>query len=125
MVLLPQRQLTRTELVAVIGQQVAAGETSEQAVAQAINTPVGFGGQTGNIRGVIAGAQAMNLSPAELTHLADLIRDGLRDMVQEELVSRGYRSEMVHAFVSDMSALPSVMVVPQTTSVQPQQTIDE
>lgn len=125
MVLLPQRQLTRTELVAVIGQQVAAGETDEQAVTQAINTPIGFGGQTGNIRGVIAGTQAMNLSPAELARLAEMIQEGLRDMVQEDLVSRGYRPEIVQAFVSDMAALPSVTVVPQTTAVQPQQPTEE
>jgi hypothetical protein len=119
MVLLPQRRLTRTELVTVIGQQVAAGATGEQAVVQAIGSPIGFGGQTGNIRGVIAGARAMNLSPADLARLADLIRDGLRETAREDLVSRGYRPAEAREFISDMAALPGAIIVPQSTAVVP------
>ena len=119
MVLLPQRRLTRTELVTVIGQEAAAGATTEQAVIQAIGMPTGFGGQTGNVRGVMAGARAMNLSPAELGRLAEMIQDGLRDMVQAELTGRGYRPETVRDFVGDMAALPGAMVVPQSTAVAP------
>ena len=125
MVLLPQRRLTRTELITVIGQEAAAGATTEQAVIQAIGMPTGFGGQTGNVRGVLAGARAMNLSPAELARLAEMIQDGLRDVVQAELTGRGYRPEMVRDFVGDMAALPGAMVVPQTTAVQPQQFTEE
>ena len=71
MVLRPQRRVTRTELVTVIGREAAAEATTEQAVIQAIGmgqtvSASGFGGQTGNVRGVLAGARAMNLSPAEL-----------------------------------------------------------
>jgi hypothetical protein len=123
-VLLPKRRLARRELAAVIGEQVAAGESTEQAVADAIGMPAavatgGFGGQTGNVRGVMAGAQAMNLSPADLTRIADLIRDGLREVVQAELVGRGYRPEMVRDFVSNFAALPAVVVVPQSTATPP------
>lgn len=122
MVLLPQRRLTRAELVAVIGQEAAAGAADEQAVAQAIGmgpavVASGFGGQTGNVRGVLAGAQAMQLSPAELARLAEMIQDGLRDLVQAELVGRGYSATQVHTFISDMAALPGSLVVPQTTAV--------
>jgi hypothetical protein len=117
MVLLPRRRLTRTELVNVIGQQVAAGATNEQAIVQAVGSPVGFGGQTGNVRGVMAGARAMNLSPADLVRLAELLRDGLRETVQEELVGRGHQPAQVREFVSDMAALPSAMVLPQSTAV--------
>ena len=121
MVLLPQRRLTRTELVTIIGRQVAAGSGSEQAVVQAIGSPVGFGGQTGNVRGVMTGARSMTLSPDDLTRLAALIGDGLREQAQDELVGRGYRPEQVREFVSDVAALPGTMVVPQTTAVRPQQ----
>jgi hypothetical protein len=116
MVLLPQRRFTRTELVTIIGQEVAAGEDSEQAVVDAIGSPVSFGGQTGNIRGVMAGARAMNLSPAEMARLATLIGDGLRDAVQAELAGRGWRPDVVQEFVSDLTALPGAIVVPQTTA---------
>jgi hypothetical protein len=119
MVLLPQRRLTRTELVTVIGQQVAAGATNEQAVVQAVGLPIGFGGQTGNVRGVLAGARAMNLSPADLSRLAELIRDGLRETAQEELISRGHRPAQVREFISDMAALPGAMVMPQSTAITP------
>lgn len=117
MVLLPQRRLTRTELVGVIGREAATGAADEQSVIQALGMPIGFGGQTGNVRGVMAGAQAMNLSPADLARLAEMIQDGLRDVVQAELADRGYRPEMVRHFVSDMAALPGAMVVPQSAAI--------
>jgi hypothetical protein len=120
MVLQPQKRLTRGELAAVIGEQIVAGETTAGAVAVAIGTPVGFGGQTGAIRGVMAGAEAMNLSPGELARLADLISDGLREVVQAELASRGHRPDVVRDFVSDLASLPGVLVVPQTTAWRPQ-----
>lgn len=116
MVLLPQRSLDRTELVTLIGQQAAAGATSEQAVAQALGTPVTFAGQTGTIRGVMAGIREMDLSPADLARLAALVQDGLREGAQAELAARGYRPELVRDFVSDMAALPGTLVVPQTTA---------
>ncbi len=121
MVLLPQRRLTRGELAVVIGEQVAAGATSDQAVAEAIGTPVSFGGQTGAIRGVMAGAEAMNLSPDDLARLADLINEGLREAVQAELAGRGHRPELVRGFVSDLASLPGAMIVPQTVARRPQQ----
>jgi hypothetical protein len=119
MVLLPQRRFTRSELATIIGREVAAGAESEQAVVDAIGSPVGFGGQTGNIRGVMAGARAMTLLPAEMARLADMIQDGLRDAVQAELAGRGYRPEVVQDFVSDLAALPGAVVVPQTTASRP------
>ncbi|MAU00624.1 MAG: hypothetical protein CL608_26060 [Anaerolineaceae bacterium] len=119
MVLLPQRRLTRTELVGVIGREAAAGAADEQPVIQAIGMPVGFGGQTGNVRGVLAGARAMNLSPADLTRLSEMIQDGLRDVAQAELADRGYRPEEVRNFVNDMAALPGTMVVPQSAAIKP------
>lgn len=133
MVLLPQRHLTRAELVAAIGgigQETAAGAADEEAVRQAIGSPVGFGGLTGSVRGVLAGARDMNLSPAELARLAEMIQDGLRDVVQAELAGHGYRPEMVRDFISDMAALPATLVVPQTTAfgpvaVSPQKTQEE
>ncbi|MCC6607013.1 MAG: hypothetical protein IT327_27650 [Anaerolineae bacterium] len=123
MVLLPQRRLTRPELVSVIGQEAAAGAVDEQPILHALGmgptvVPSGFGGQTGNVRGVMAGARAMNLSPADLTRLAEMIQDGLRDMVQAELADRGHRPEMVRSFVSDLAALPGAMVVPQSTAIK-------
>ncbi|MCI0398366.1 MAG: hypothetical protein L0322_26010, partial [Chloroflexi bacterium] len=115
-VLLPQWELTREELAAVIGQQAAAGATNEQAVAQALAMPTDFGSQTGVVRGVLAGAREMQLSPAELERLARLTRDGLRQAVQDELLSRGHRPALVQEFTGDLAALPEAMRVPQTTA---------
>ena len=117
MVLLPQRRLTRTELVTVIGRQVVAGATNEHAVAQAVGSPIGFAGQTGNIRGVMAGARGMNLSPADLARLAELIRDGLRETAQDDLIGRGHQPAQVRELVTDLAALPGAMVLPQSTAV--------
>jgi hypothetical protein len=71
------------------------------------------------VRGVLAGASAMQLSPSDLARLAQMIQDGLRDSVQAELVGRGYQTSQVRSFISDMTALPAAMVVPQSTSVDP------
>ncbi len=124
MVLLPQRRLTRAELVSTIGQEAAAGAADEQAVALALGmgqmAPAsGFGGQTGNVRGVLDGARAMQLSPDDLARLAEMIQDGLRDLVQAELVGRGYPDAAVRTFISEMAALPASLVVPQSTAVGP------
>ncbi len=73
----------------------------------------------------MTGAEAMNLSPDELARLADLISDGLREVVQTELASRGHRPDLVRSFVSDLVSLPGAMIVPQTTAQRPQQSSDE
>ncbi len=115
MVLLPQRRLARTELVTVIGEQAAAGQRNETAVSTAIGSPVSFGGQTGAIRGVMAGAGAMKLSPEELTRLAALIRDGMRQEAGQQLVAQGHQPAAARALISDIAALPATMVVPQSS----------
>lgn len=116
MTLLPNRRLRRAELAAVIGQQATAGAADEQAVAQAIDSPVDFGGFTGSVRGALAGAQTMRLSPADMSRLANLIRDGLREAAVEELVSRGHRPEIAQTFIGDLAALPGTLIVPQSAS---------
>jgi hypothetical protein len=67
----------------------------------------------------------MQLSPAELARLAAMIQDGLRDTVQKELVGRGYQTAQVTDFISDMAALPSAMIVPQSTAVPSQESQEE
>jgi hypothetical protein len=120
MVLLPQRRLTRGELAYAIGQSGAANAAAtEQDVAAAVGSPTGFGGQTGTIRGVLAGGREMRLSPADLARLAEMIQHGLRDGAQAELVGRGYPATQVQPFISDMAALPASLVEPQTTAVAP------
>jgi hypothetical protein len=115
LVLLPERRLTRAQLASVIGAQVETGSPTVEGVQAAIGSPVHFGGQTGNIRGVIAGAQALQLAPEELARLAEQISAGLREAVQAELLGRGHRPEVVHPFVSSLAALPAAVTVPQTT----------
>ncbi|MFP4596549.1 hypothetical protein, partial [Ralstonia sp.] len=115
MVLLPRRQVTREELATAIGAQVAAGDASMIGLQAALGSPVHFGGQTGNIRGVIAGVQALQLSPEELARLAELIREGLWQDAQRQLLGRGHAAETVHTFIADLSGLPAVMSVPQST----------
>ena len=124
-VLLPQRQVTRAELAAAIGEQVAAGNPTDAAVAAAIGAPVHFGGQTGNVRGVIAGAQTMGLSPEDLARLAELVGQGRWEAAQTELAGRGHPPAVVHGFVADLAALPAAMTVPQTTAGTPQNPAEE
>ena len=116
LVLLPERRLTRVQLAGVIGAQVETGRSTIAGVQAAIGSPVHFGGQTGNIRGVIAGAQALQLAPEELARLAEQIAAGLREAVQAELLQAGHRPEVVHPFVSSLAALPAAVTVPQTTA---------
>ncbi|NLF65406.1 MAG: hypothetical protein GX579_12490, partial [Chloroflexi bacterium] len=116
LVLLPERRLTRVQLAGVIGAQVETGRSTIAGVQAAIGSPVHFGGQTGNIRGVIAGAQALQLAPKELARLAEQIAAGLREAVQAELLQAGHRPEVVHPFVSSLAALPAAVTVPQTTA---------
>jgi len=120
MVLLPQRRLTRGELAQAIGQVAMANQTAnEQDVVAAIGSAVGFGGQTGTIRGVLAGARELRLSPADLARLVEMIQAGLQGKAQAELTSSGYRPERVRELLGDLAALPGSLVVPQTTTKLP------
>jgi len=116
LVLLPQRRLARPQLAVAIGERVAAGETTVASVQAAIGSPVHFGGQTGTVRGVIAGARALQLAPEELAQLAEQIGRGLREAVQAELVGQGHRPDLVAEFLSNLAALPAAITVPQTTA---------
>lgn len=119
MVLLPQRQLTHSELISAIGQVATQGATDEQPIAHELGMPVGFGTQTGNVRAVLAGTQQLQLGPGELTRLAQMVQQGLRAQVQAELLARGTAPIDAQTFINDLTALPSVMTVPQSTSIKP------
>ena len=56
------------------------------------------------------------LSPEELARLAELLRDGLWDVAQQELAAQGHPPARVHGFIADLAALPAVLSVPQTTA---------
>lgn len=120
MVLLPERRLTRSELAQAIGQVAVANQSAnEQDVAAAIGSTVGFGGQTGTIRGVLTGARELHLSPADLVRLVEKIQAGLQSKAQAELTSSGYRLEHVRELLGDLATLPGSLVVPQTTTKLP------
>lgn len=120
MVLLPQRRLTRGELAQAIGEAAAANQAAtEQDVAAAIGSPVGFAGQTGTIRGVLGGARELHLSPEDLTRLVEMIQAGQQAKAQAELTSSGYHLERVRELLNDLATLPGSLVVPQTTAKFP------
>lgn len=120
LVLLPQRRLTRGELAQAIGEAAGANQAAtEQDVAAAIGSPVGFAGQTGTVRGVLAGARELHLSPADLTRLVEMIQAGQQAKAQAELTSSGYRVERVRELLGDLAALSGSLVIPQTTAKFP------
>jgi hypothetical protein len=119
MVLLPQRQVTRADLVATIGQQMATGQASDVSVAAALGAPVHFGGQTAAVRGVIAGAQALQLAPEDMVRLAERLRDGLWAEAQTDLARQGFAPADIHRFFADLAALPPVLRLPQSTARRP------
>jgi hypothetical protein len=47
-----------------------------------------------------------------------MIQDGLATWCRRNWPDRGYRTEIVRHFVSDMAALPGAMVVPQSAAVK-------
>jgi len=115
-VLLPQRRLTRIELAAAIGEAAARSDASEQDVAHLLGTRAHFGSQTGNVRGVLAGAQELHMTPVDLTRLAEAVQRGLQEEVMAELTARGRRPEAVRALAADLTALPELLSVPLTTA---------
>ena len=119
MLLLPRRQLSRRELAHAVGQVAADPDADERAVAERLAMPVGFGSQTGDVRGVLAGAREMGLTAAEMSRLAQMIQDGLREAVLTELTARNQPETAVRTFINDLAALPEAMVVPQSVRVAP------
>ena len=119
LVMMPQRRLERGEFVRLLAEEVSAGERSEEAVAVRLGSPVGFGGHTGVVRGVMAGTAAMQLEPDALEQMAEQLREGLWLEAQARLTGQGHRPGQVNAFLSDLAALPSTIIVPQTTAASP------
>jgi hypothetical protein len=115
-VLLPSRQLSRRDLVAVIADQAGAETSTDQSVAAAIGSPVGFGGQTGNVRGILNAARALQLSSQELAALTDQVSQGMRRTAALELVGRGAHPAVARGLVADIAALPAHFAVPQSSA---------
>ena len=88
----------------------------QQDVANVLGTRAHFGSQTGNVRGVLAGAKELRLSAADLTRLAEAVQRGLQEEVTAELTSRGGRPAAAQALVADLAALPELLSVPLTTA---------
>ncbi len=122
--LLPQRRLTRTELVTIIGQQAVTDQADDQTVAAAIGLPPAlvsrsFGAQTGAVRGVLANAQAMALSASDLVALVEQLQRGQYAAAQAALIARGGTTDQTSELLSDLAALPGMLTIPQTTASFP------
>jgi hypothetical protein len=119
LLLTPRRVLDREELVTAVAATLAQGYSGENALAAYIGSPAGFGGDTGSIRAVMDGAQAMSLSQADLARMARLIEDGLRHELRQELRQAGHNRTVVETFVSGLDSLPDALQVPQTAAFRP------
>ena len=114
--LLPRRRVSRTNLVTTIAEQAQDADVDERSVAVSLGSPVGFGGQTGNVRGVLAGVRALQLDSAEMSQLADLIGQGQRDAALNSLTQRGIPVAQAQMLLADIAALPSAITLPQTAA---------
>ena len=112
----PRRRVGRVNLVTTIAEQAHDADADEQSVAASLGSPVGFGGQTGNVRGVLAGARALQLSSAEMSQLAELIGQGQRDAALASLTQHGIPVTQAQLLVADIAALPNAITLPQTTA---------
>ena len=119
MLLLPRRHLSRRELAQAVGQVAADPDADERAVAGQLSMPVSFGSQTGSVRGVLAGARQMGLTAEEMSRLAQMVQEGLREAVLTELTARNQPEAAARDFINDLAALPAAMVVPQSVRVAP------
>ncbi|MGB1249619.1 MAG: hypothetical protein ACPG8W_03235 [Candidatus Promineifilaceae bacterium] len=114
--LLPRRRVSRANLVTTIAEQAQNVDANEQTVAASLGSPVGFGGQTGNVRGVLAGAKALRLSSADMQQLTELIDQDQNDAAHAVLTQRGIPTTQADMMLTDIAALPNVITLPQTTS---------
>ena len=116
-VLLPYRQITRRDLVGTIAQQAQTANADDQSVAAALDSPVGFAGQTGNVRGILSGTRALNLTPQQVANMADQIGQGMRVQVANALIQQGASPDVANELIADIAALPDRLIIPQTTAV--------
>ena len=112
----PRRRVSRANLITTIAEQAQNTDADAQTVAASLGSPVGFGGQTGNVRGVLAGTRALQLNSAEMSHLADLIGQGQRDAALNSLTQRGIPVAQARMLLADIAALPNAITLPQTTA---------
>ncbi len=113
--MLPRRRLNRVALVDAIAAQATNPRADVDSLAASLGSPVGFGGQTGNVRGVLAGARTLNLNSADLTQLTEQIGQGLRQQALDTLTQRELPLQPARELISDIAALPAAITLPQTT----------
>ena len=115
--LLPRRKVHRADLVGAIAAQASHPNSNATSIAMSLGSPVGFGSQTGAVRGVLAGARRLQLSAAEMTQLANLIGQGLRQQALDNLTQHGLSQTQARELVSDIVTLPDAITLPQTTTL--------
>ena len=114
--LLPRRKMHRADLVGTIAAHAAYPNSDATSIAASLGSPVGFGSQTGAVRGVLAGARVLQLTADDIAQLADQIGQGMRQQVLDSLTQHGLSQAQARELLSDIVALPDAITLPQTTA---------
>jgi hypothetical protein len=113
--MLPQRQLDLGGLLTAMNETIQAGGGDDRALADHLHAPTHFGPLTGTVRQVMSGMQQMQLSPADVAHIAAQIQAGQGTQTRQDLLGRGHAPAQVDSFINNVSSLPPTISVVQST----------
>lgn len=116
LVLQPRRAVSKEQLLGEIASLVEAGGGSERDLAVQLGSVTHFGPQTGAIRSLLTGVNALQLTAAQLRDLAEAIQTG--ESVAAFLEHAGYRPGLGRAFARDLAGLGMGIVLPQTVAAR-------
>lgn len=112
LVLMPRRILSRDELVQAMGGLESGRDTD---LARQLGVPSGFTSYTGLVRELLTQVQAFQLNQSELTDILAQLQTGQHELARNELLARGLDEGEINPFLRNLGALPSRLLVPQTT----------
>ncbi|MCP5345221.1 MAG: hypothetical protein H7A05_11425 [Pseudomonadales bacterium] len=113
-VLQPRRAVSQIELLAQVGEILAAGGGNDRDLAAQLGSPTHFGPQTGAIRALLEGVATLQLTAAQVREMAAALRDG--ENAADYLRRQGYAPDIGHAFARDLAGIGTGVWLPQTVS---------
>ena len=116
LVLQPRRAVSQADLVEGMAEMRAAGGRSDRELATLMGSPTHFGPQTGEIRAVLQGIEALQLTADELRDLAATLRSG--GEAASYLTRQGTSPAAAATFSRDLNQLSGGLSLPQTTATQ-------
>jgi hypothetical protein len=116
MVMLPKRIVTLPSLLQTMHEQAQQGDISDRTLAQTLGSPTHFGSETGNLRALLTQLNRLQLSNETISALQQQTQRQAWAEMGATLQQQGLQAQEVTQFIQNLTAIPRVLQIPQTTA---------